>query len=66
MPWNKKDYPNSWKNEPKKIRDKAIEIGNALKKEGMEDDKAIPTALTKAREFYKNKKKKSTRYIYVD
>ncbi len=62
MPWSKDDYPGSWKNVPKKVRDKAIEIGNALKKDGMDDDKAIPTALSKAREFYK--KKATIKYVY--
>ena len=49
MPWTKRDYPTSWKNLDAEVRAKAIEIGNALLADGMEDGKAIPIALSQAR-----------------
>jgi uncharacterized protein YdaT len=49
MPWSSDDYPTSWKNQPKKVRDKAIEIGNALLSDGMDEGRAIPIALSQAR-----------------
>jgi uncharacterized protein YdaT len=33
MPWTKTDYPNSMKNLPTAVRNKAIEIANALLEE---------------------------------
>lgn len=55
MPWNKKNYPDAMKNLDKKVRDKAIEIANALvEKEKMDDGKAIPIAISKAKEWADN------------
>ena len=51
MPWNKHDYPASFKNLESDVREKAIEIANALLEEGYDDGRAIPIAMTKAREF---------------
>ena len=57
MPWTKKDYPDSMKNLDKKVRDKAIEIANTLvEKENMEEGKAIPIAISKAKEWAENHK----------
>lgn len=50
MPWNKNDYPDSFKNLDDKVRDKAIEIANALLRDGYEEGRAIPIALDQARE----------------
>lgn len=52
MPWSKRDYPPSYKNQPIKIRHKAIEIANAILAEGTEEGIAIATGLKKAREYY--------------
>ncbi|WP_294346964.1 hypothetical protein [uncultured Sphingobacterium sp.] len=52
MPWSSKDYPASYKNQPAKIRKKAIEIANAILAEGTDEGIAIATGLKKAREFY--------------
>ena len=57
MPWYNGDYPPSYKNQPVKLRDKAIEIANALLKEGVEEGIAIATGLKRAREFFRNEKK---------
>ena len=52
MPWNKNDYPDSFKNLNEKTRNKAIEIGNALlEKENMDEGRAIAIAISKAREW---------------
>jgi uncharacterized protein YdaT len=52
MPWTKKNYPNSMKNLDPHVRDKAIEIANALmEEESMEEGKAIPIAISKAKEW---------------
>lgn len=49
MPWSLDDCPRSWKNQPKAVRTKAVEIGNALLADGMEEGRAIPIALSQAR-----------------
>lgn len=54
MPWTKKDYPNSFKNLGEEIRLKAIDIGNAMIKDGYDEDRAIPIAISKAKEWYEN------------
>ena len=54
MPWYNGDYPDSYKNQPKKLREKAVEIANALLQEGIEEGIAIATDLKNAREYFKN------------
>ncbi|MCK1991111.1 hypothetical protein [Peribacillus muralis] len=54
MPWNKNDYPDSMKNLDKEVREKAIEIANALLDEGYEDGKAIPIAIDRAKKSVGN------------
>lgn len=55
MPWTKNDYPASMKNLEPEVRDKAIEIANALvTEEHYDDGKAIPIAIDKAREYVEN------------
>ncbi|WP_213421132.1 DUF2188 domain-containing protein [Bhargavaea massiliensis] len=51
MPWNGQDYPDSFKNLDGPVREKAIEIANALVRDGYEDSRAIPIALERAREY---------------
>lgn len=49
MPWTRTDYPQSWKNFTEPVRDKAIDIANALLDEqGMTDGRAIPIATAAA------------------
>lgn len=50
MPWAKGDYPPSYKNQPEKLREKAVEIANELLKDGAEEGVAIATGLKRARE----------------
>ena len=49
MPWSKNDYPDSFKNLDNAVRSKAIEIANALLRDGYEEDRAIPIALDRAK-----------------
>ncbi len=56
MPWYNGDYPPSYKNQPIKLREKAVEIANAMLEEGTEEGIAIATGLKRAREFFKSKK----------
>ena len=58
MPWYNGDYPPSYKNQPRKLREKAVEIANAMLKEGAEEGIAIATGLKRAREYFKEKNKK--------
>lgn len=51
MPWSKDDYPNSMKNLNTRTRNKAIEIANALLREGYEEGRAIPIATKQAEEW---------------
>ena len=48
MSWTKNDYPDSLKNLPEDVRNKAIEIGNALLDEGYEEGRAIAIATDQA------------------
>jgi uncharacterized protein YdaT len=50
MPFTEDAYPQSWKNVAAPVRDKAIEIANALLADDMPEQRAIPIALSKARE----------------
>jgi len=68
MPWNKRDYPVSMKNLKPRVRNKAIEIANALLEEGNEEGKSIAIATAKAEEWDVNhppreKVQKSTKNI---
>ncbi len=51
MPWTARRYPPSMAQLPARVRKKAIEIGNALLEEGMEEGKAIRIAIAKAKEW---------------
>jgi uncharacterized protein YdaT len=52
MPWTKNNYPDSMKNLPQPVRDKAIEIANALLEEKhMDEGIAIATGISKAKEW---------------
>jgi uncharacterized protein YdaT len=55
MPFTKDNYPNSLKNMTARVRNKAIEIANALLEEGRPEDSAIPIATSKAEEWAANR-----------
>lgn len=56
MAWYNGDYPPSYKNQPAPLRDKAVEIANALLGEGMEEGMAIATGLKQARAHFEKEK----------
>lgn len=58
MPWYNGDYPPSYKNQPVKLRNKAVEIANEILKEGGEEGIAIATGLKRARQHFKAEKEK--------
>jgi uncharacterized protein YdaT len=56
MPWNKENYPPSMKNLPKAVRDKAVEIANALLEEkNMDEGIVIATAISRAKDWAENR-----------
>jgi len=55
MPWHNGDYPPSYKNQPKKIREKAVEIANEVLKDSGDEGIAIATGLKRARQFFNKK-----------
>lgn len=56
MTWTKTDYPLAMKNLNEEVREKAIEIANALvEKENMNEGMSIPIAISKAKEWSENK-----------
>ena len=57
MPWYNGDYPPSYKNQPKKIRDKATEIANEVLKTTGNEGEAIATGLKQARAHFRNLEK---------
>src|SRR5690606_4648708 len=58
VPWSKKDYPDSFKNLNADVRDKAIEIANALLRDGYEEGRAIPIAMSQAQKNVEGDKEK--------
>lgn len=54
MPWPKGDYPPSYKNQPKYLREKAVEIANEVLKTTGNEGEAIATGLKQARAHFKN------------
>ena len=57
MPWTARRFPPSMAHLPARVRKKAIEIGNALLEEGMEEGKAIRIAIAKAKEWASSHKR---------
>jgi len=55
MPWYNGNYPPSYKNQPKELRDKAVEIANEVLAETGDEGIAIATGLKRAREHFKKK-----------
>lgn len=53
MPWYHGDYPPSYKNQPKYLREKAVEIANEIIKETGDEGIAIATGLKRARLHFK-------------
>ncbi|MGP0578638.1 hypothetical protein ACTP13_16770 [Paenibacillus peoriae] len=49
MPWNKHDYPPSMKNLEPRVREKAVDIANALLRDGYEEGRSLRLPLPKPR-----------------
>jgi uncharacterized protein YdaT len=60
MPWPKGEYTPSYKNLPIPLREKAVEIANAILEESGDEGIAIATGLKRAREVMKKEKQKTT------
>lgn len=54
MPWTNEDYPDSLKNFTAPVRNKAIEIANALLEDGYGEGRAISIATAQAKEWGEN------------
>ena len=61
MPWYNGNYPPSYKNQPKKLRDKAVEIANEVLAETGNEGIAIATGLKRAREHFKKQAEEKTK-----
>ena len=56
MPWTNGNFPPSYKNQPLRLRQKAVDIANNLLKEGVEEEVAVAMGLKRAREFFVKEK----------
>lgn len=63
MPWNKENYPDSLKNFTAPVRNKAVEIANALLEDGYEEGRAIAIATAQAKEWGENHDKQIRKRI---
>ncbi|WP_426672089.1 hypothetical protein ACPPVU_12745 [Mucilaginibacter sp. McL0603] len=52
MPWHNGNYPPSYKNQPKYLRDKAVEIANEVLKSTGNEGEAIATGIKHARLYF--------------
>jgi uncharacterized protein YdaT len=52
MSWTNGSYPAVYRNQPVRLRQKAVEIANNLMVNGVDENKAIREGLEKAREFF--------------
>ena len=51
MPWNETHFPRSMSRLPAPVREKAIEIANALLEQGYDEGKAIRIAIAQAKRW---------------
>lgn len=58
MPWTMNDYPASFKSLDNVIRKKALEIANKMIQEGYEENRAIPIAISQAKEWKRTQRRK--------
>lgn len=62
MPWNSGYYPVSMKNLPPEVREKAIEIANALLEAGRPEGQAIRIAIARAKQWAARRDRAATGY----
>ncbi|MCM3744933.1 hypothetical protein M3193_12345 [Sporosarcina luteola] len=65
MPWTTNNYPDSFKNLEPDVRNKAIEIANALLREGNDEGKSISIATAKAREYVHGDSADRSKYVVI-
>ncbi|MBM7569243.1 DUF2188 domain-containing protein [Paenibacillus sacheonensis] len=58
MPWTHDDYPDSLKNFLAPVRNKAVDIANALLEDGYEEGRAISIATSQAKEWAEHRHKR--------
>ena len=63
MPWTMNDYPASFQSLDNVIRKKALEIANKMIQEGYEENRAIPIAISQAKEWKKNATEKGRKFL---
>jgi hypothetical protein len=61
MPWYNGDYPPSYKNQPKALRDKAVEIANKILETTGNEGEAIATGLKQARAHFRKEQAKKNK-----
>ncbi|MBW4494592.1 MAG: hypothetical protein KME26_16200 [Oscillatoria princeps RMCB-10] len=67
MPWSENDYPAALENLTEEVRDKAIEIANALLEEkDCDRGRAIPIAIAQAEEWASRRGKPVKQRDYTD
>jgi uncharacterized protein YdaT len=59
MSWTNGSYPAVYRNQPVRLRQKAVEIANNLVMNGMSERGAIEEGLLRAREFFLSQNSKS-------
>jgi len=64
MPWTKTDYPVSWKNLDATVRNKAVDIANALLEEGYAEGSAIAIATAQAKRWAEGRDEKDESQAY--
>jgi uncharacterized protein YdaT len=52
MSWTNGSYPAVYRNQPVRLRQKAVEIANNLMMNGIDENRAIKEGLERAREFF--------------
>ena len=63
MPYNKDNYPNTFKNLEETTRLKAIDILNAMIKDGYEEENAIPISISQAKKWAQDASKKDIKEL---
>jgi uncharacterized protein YdaT len=59
MSWTNGSYPAAYRNQPVRLRQKAIEIANNLMMNGMNERSAIQEGMQRAREFFLSQNSRS-------
>jgi uncharacterized protein YdaT len=55
MPWSNGYYPPAYRNQPVRLRQKAVQIANNLLMNGVDEETAVNEGLRKATEFFLTK-----------